>query len=148
MWLIALGLASALVGAMLATQPVINAELNRHVGSPLWAGVASISISWVFLGGLAATGVWGWPRLGRLVEAPPWVVVGGVVGAVFVVASLWLAPRIGAAAFFSWFVAGQLVAALLMDHFGLMNLPQEPISLVRLAGVALAIAGAILVKLG
>ncbi len=148
MWLLLLGLASAVVGAALAAQPTINAELNRYVGSPLWAGLVSITISWVLIGGLGLTGIWGKPQFSRVLEAPPWVILGGVIGAFFVVSSMWLAPRIGAAAFFSWFIAGQVTFALVLDHFGLMGLPENAITWPRLAGAVMVIGGALLVKYG
>ncbi len=45
-------------------------------------------------------------------------------------------------------VASQLVTALILDRFGLLGLSQQPISLARLAGVALVIGGVVLVRAG
>jgi transporter family-2 protein len=36
--------------------------------------------------------------------------------------------------------------ALLLDHFGALGLPREPINLGRIAGVALVFAGVVLVR--
>jgi transporter family-2 protein len=36
--------------------------------------------------------------------------------------------------------------ALLLDHFGALGLPREPINLGRIAGAALVVAGVILVR--
>ena len=57
-----------------------------------------------------------------------------------------LAPRLGAAAFISAVVAGQLICSLALDHFGLMNVPQQPLTAARLLGAALVFAGVLLVK--
>jgi transporter family-2 protein len=42
-------------------------------------------------------------------------------------------------------VAGQMVAAVVLDHFGLLNLPQHTASPGRFLGVILMAAGASLV---
>lgn len=54
-------------------------------------------------------------------------------------------PRLGAAASLCLVVLGQLLAALLVDHFGWLGFPQHSISLVRVAGVALLLAGVVLI---
>ncbi|MGF1624799.1 MAG: DMT family transporter [Alphaproteobacteria bacterium] len=86
--------------------------------------------------------------LSQFLGLPPWLLVGGVIGAGVVACSIWLTPIIGTAAFFAWLIAGQLIASLAIDHVGLLGVPVEPISLLRVAGVLIAIAGAVLVKLG
>jgi len=45
-------------------------------------------------------------------------------------------------------VAGQLLISLVLDHFGALGVPRAPISLTRVAGVALVIAGVVLVRRG
>jgi len=41
-------------------------------------------------------------------------------------------------------VAGQMTGALLLDHYGALGFPERPVSAVRLAGVALVVAGVVL----
>ena len=142
------GMVAALVGASFAVQPVLNVEISRGTGSALWAATASISVSLLTMVAIAVTGVAGRLPLGQVLGLPPWLVLGGVIGAGVVVCSIWLTPIIGTAAFFAWLIAGQLIASLAIDHVGLMSVPVEPISLLRVLGVGLAIAGAVLVKLG
>lgn len=142
------GLVAALVGASFAVQPVLNVEISRGTGSPLWAAMASIAVSLVTLLVLAATGVAGRFPMGQMLGLPPWVMLGGVIGAGVVISSIWLTPIIGTAAFFAWLIAGQLIASLVIDHIGLLAVPVEPISLLRVVGVMLAVGGAVLVKLG
>jgi transporter family-2 protein len=45
-------------------------------------------------------------------------------------------------------IAGQLAAALVLDHYGLLGLSQHQVTPVRVAGVALVLAGAMLVRRG
>ncbi len=46
---------------------------------------------------------------------------------------------------FGFIIAGQMVASVVLDQFGLLNLDVHPASLSRLAGVALVVLGAFLV---
>ena len=43
-------------------------------------------------------------------------------------------------------LAGQLVASVTMDHFGLLGLKSQPVSLGRAAEIVLLIAGVIMVR--
>ena len=66
--------------------------------------------------------------------------------ALIVLAGATLAPRLGAAAFIAAVVGGQLACSVILDHFGLMDLPRQPLSLPRAAGLLLVFAGVLLVK--
>ena len=64
------------------------------------------------------------------------------------VAAAWGVPKIGVALTITLMVAGQLALSLILDHFGVMGVPQQPISLTRIAGVLLVIGGVLLVRRG
>lgn len=145
---IVFGLIAAVVGATFAAQPVINGEIARQTSSPFWATMVSISVSLICLIGLAVAGVGGRVPTDKLLGLPPWVLLGGAIGVGVVMSAVWLTPIIGVTAFFSWLIAGQLIASLVMDHFGVLGLPEAPISLWRIVGVALTLGGALLVKYG
>jgi len=55
-------------------------------------------------------------------------------------------PRLGAALTFSLVVAGQLLMAVLMDHFGAFGIQTQPMSWIRLAGIGLITAGVVLIR--
>jgi transporter family-2 protein len=77
----------------------------------------------------------------------PWYAwVGGLYGAVFVVAAAWAVPRLGVALTITLMVAGQLLISLVLDHFGALGVPRQPLNLGRLAGVALVIGGVLMVR--
>jgi transporter family-2 protein len=57
-----------------------------------------------------------------------------------------LLPRLGAALVVALIVLGQMLGALAFDHFALLGVPENPISLTRLAGVALLVAGVVLIR--
>ncbi|SEM80505.1 transporter family-2 protein [Sphingomonas gellani] len=131
-------------GILLAVQAPTNALVGRAAGSPLMAALISFAVGIVALGAMAlATGTARWtPEMRAL---PPYVWLGGLYGAFFVAAAAFLAPRIGAGALLTAAIAGQLLAGLVLDRYGLLGLPRHDLSLPRIAGAVLVLAGAALV---
>ncbi len=60
-------------------------------------------------------------------------------------ASIILTSRLEAANTVSSILAGQIFASILLDHFGLLNLPVYPVSLARIGGATLVIVGVFVV---
>ena len=65
---------------------------------------------------------------------------------IFVIAATWGVPRLGVALTITLMVAGQLLVGLVLDHFGAFGQPVQPMNLGRVAGVALVIAGVVMVR--
>lgn len=87
-------LLALLAGAVLPLQAGVNAELARVVGGPVRSALVSFAVGTLalFLLALLLTGPsWPW---GRMLQAPAWVYVGGLLGAVYVVSVIVLAPRL------------------------------------------------------
>ena len=79
----------------------------------------------------------------------PWYAwVGGLYGAFFVAMAAFAAPRIGVATMLTAAIGGQILAALMLDHFGLLGLARQPVSMERVAGAVLVLIGAVLVRRG
>ena len=68
----------------------------------------------------------------------------GLLGAFYVAASIILTPRLGAANTVTFIIAGQVLASMILDQFGLLNLLVYPVSLAKI-GAALVIAGVFVV---
>jgi bacterial/archaeal transporter family-2 protein len=84
--------------------------------------------------------------LTQLRALPWWVLLGGVIGVVFVAGSVVVAPVLGIALFFVCVVAGQLLGATLVDHFCAFGVAPKPVDLWKLVGIALVLVGAALVQ--
>jgi bacterial/archaeal transporter family-2 protein len=133
-----------LAGALTAMQAPTNALLGKAGGSPILAALIS------FLVGSAALAAYVLLSATRVTVADfrglPWYAwIGGLYGAFFVAVAAFAAPRLGVGVLLTAVIAGQLAAAMLLDHFGLIGLETRPVNLTRLAGMALVLAGAILV---
>ena len=128
-------------------QAGINAQLARHLGHPLWASLVSFGLGTILILPLLASFGVPAPDFARAAKGPWWIWLGGAMGLFFVTAALVLAPRTGIAVFLAAMVAGQLIASMLLDHYGLIGLPVRPFTLVRALGAALVIAGVVLIQL-
>ena len=144
MWgYVAFGLAA---GAMIPFQAGINAQLASWIGSPIRAALVSFVVGTLALLALTLAAFRGWPGNDKITGAPWWVWLGGLLGAFYVAGSIIVAPRIGAVTLLAVLLAGQGVASLLIDQYGWVGFAEHPISLGRLAGVALLAAGVALVR--
>jgi len=135
-----------LAGAFLPLQAGINAQLANNAGSAIWAAFASFGVGTIAL--LLLYGVMSlpWPSLRGLGTAPWWAWTGGTLGAFYVASVIFLVPRLGAAALISLVVAGQMLASLALDHYGLVSYPQHSVSFGRAAGAILLVAGVVLIR--
>jgi bacterial/archaeal transporter family-2 protein len=139
----ALGLAA---GAALPIQGAVNAQLRIDLDAPITAGAWSFAVAAAaMLAVLALTGVRG-ARVDRLPAVPWWGWLGGLCGATYVTAVFLLIPEIGVAPTIGLTVAGQQLASVLVDRYGLLRLPRRPITPARVAGVAALLAGVALIQ--
>jgi transporter family-2 protein len=138
-------LLAIVAGAFLPTQGALNARLAHYVGGPLRASLVSFVVGALVLLVVVAVAARGGTH--RVSEVPWWAWIGGALGAFYVASTVAVAPRIGAAAFFGILVAAQLVMSLVIDRFGLLGFPQRGLAPARIGGVALLVAGALLVRL-
>lgn len=137
-----------LSGAMMPMQAGINGQLAQRIDSVLGASLISFAIGTLALlfitliqrelpAGLTPFRGLSW-----------WHWTGGLLGVLFVVSAAFAAPRVGALLFMSLVLAGQLSAALVLDHFGWAGFPQSSVSLGKIAGLALIVAGVWLIRRG
>lgn len=131
------------VGAGVANpfQSGTNAELNKQLGSPVWAGV------FVYATGLAGLlllqGILrqAFPGSARMLAVSPWAWSGGLISIASTMAGLTLAQRMGSGVFTGVTVTAALVTSVALDQMGAIGFRQHTASPARMAGCALMIAG-------
>ncbi|MGD0720678.1 MAG: DMT family transporter [Roseiarcus sp.] len=137
-----------LAGFLFPFQASVNSQLGRGIGGPVAATLVSFAFGLVVVATANFIAFRQIPALSDLLRQPPYLLfTGGAIGAVYLGASVFLAPRIGAGALLCLVVAGQLLGALVIDRFGLFGLAVRELTFGRLAGAALVLAGALLVRL-
>jgi bacterial/archaeal transporter family-2 protein len=133
-------------GVSVATQQVLNGSLRTALGSPAWAALFS------YVGGLLTMIVVvmalgeSVPSWKAMANTPWWAWSGGVFGGIFILLAILLLPPLGSATLIALIIAGQMLAAITLDHFGAFGLTPHPVTISRLFGAALLIAGVILIK--
>ena len=139
-------LLAAGAGCCLALQATVNSRFRTNLDSPLAA--AYLSICGTILCATAAMVVLRPPLPTRdaLLSTQWWNWVGGPLGTLIVLAGAYLTRSLGAAAFLSLMIAGQLVLGVVLDHYGLLGLPQARVTAGRAAGVLLVVAGVVCIK--
>ncbi len=136
----ALAIAAGVAAAM---QAATNAGLSRLTG----LGPALVVNTVIVL--ISAIGLWA--MMGAKSTFFPagasWTLyLGGLFGFVLLASLAFVFPKIGVAYAVALMIGGQCVAALLIDHFGLMGMPHDPLTLQRVIGVAMVAAGAAVMR--
>jgi len=132
------------VGAGLVLQVGMNVALGRALGSPVLGSLANFLVGSVAIAAFVMLRV-DLPGRAQLAGAPAWAWFGGLFGAMYVTVVTLAGPRIGALLLLALTVAGQMIASIVVDHYGLLGFAQQPVTTMRLVGVALLVAGIVLV---
>ena len=137
-------LLTAFTGGLVALQAPVNSVLGRAIGT--WqAAFVSFAIGTIALACIAALATGG---LGQLsgVRNVSWVyLTGGLLGAAYVTTILVTVRTLGAGGVVAATIAGQLAVSVVVDHFGLIGVTKQPITLMKVAGVVLLGLGTYLV---
>jgi transporter family-2 protein len=135
-------LVAAAAGIAAALQAAANSSLTRHTG----IGAALVINTAIVL--VATLALWiydGAPR--TFLPGAPWsFYVGGLFGFVVVAVGALVFPKIGAAQAIAFMVFGQCLAALAIDHFGVLGMLRDPVTLKRVIGLGLVAAGIAVLK--
>jgi transporter family-2 protein len=133
-------------GSAIAVQALANTRLRVALGTPVWAAIAQFVVGLVLLLVIAALMRQPAADPGGLSRMPWWGWVGGAVGALFIVVSIVLTPRLGTALTLATITVGQLLTALLLDHYGWLGAPVVRLSVPRVLGAACLLVGIALMR--
>ncbi|HZQ63825.1 MAG TPA: DMT family transporter [Gaiellaceae bacterium] len=78
-------------------------------------------------------------------QQPAWLWVGGALSAFIVLSLTFAAPRIGVSGALGVYIAGTLISAAAVDHFGWLGVERIALGWPRLVGIVLLLGGAALV---
>ena len=144
---LALPSALALLGGIsVVIQQVLNANLRAELNSAVWSGFMSYLLGLACMVLLAIMLREPIPSPGLVARIPLWAWTGGMFGAIFIALSIVVAHDLGAAALIALLVTGQMIAAIVLDHFGWLGLAQRPIDVWRVIGVCLLVGGVVMIR--
>jgi transporter family-2 protein len=136
----------ALGGAGLTMQTAWNSRLRAATGSPVLTTIISVFLTLISLALVWASGATPRGSVPAFNSVPKWAWLGGVFAAYYLVASLIALPKLGAAAVFSLVIAGQMIAALVLDSTGAFGVPHISLTAPRLVGAAALVIGVVLIQ--
>ena len=134
---------AVLLGIMLAVYLPMNSSVARHLGSPIAASIPFFLIALItsvlllFIIGDQGT-------ILNIKKVPSYLFLSGFMAALMILGTTFLLPRIGARQFFIVVLTGQLIMAMILSHFGLLESPKDPITIKKLLGASLMFIGAAL----
>ena len=132
-------------GALIPVQAAANAALSKSIQDNVpFAALTLFVVAGVATAAGALLAGRQIPTGAALRAAPWWSYLGGFIVAFYVFTITFLVPRIGVGTAIALIVAGQIVAALAIDHFGLLRSLTFPLTPVRLVGAALMVVGVFL----
>lgn len=138
---------SLLAGGLLAVQAGANTQLSKATGSPFTATTIQVVIAGALL--LIAAAATGTALAFRDLSAVPWWhAIGGIATAIYVASTILLFPRLGAVVTVGLFIAGQMLASLGLDSFGVLGVPQQTPETATIVGTAAVFAGAAAIVFG
>lgn len=134
---------SFLMGASISIYMPMNSSIARYLGSAKAANmmffVCACVASLIIFFSLDEAKV-----LLNLYKTPKYLFLNGVMSALVVLGMTYLIPKLGAGDFFVLLLSGQILMALIVSHLGILESPQEAITLQKLFGSGLVIIGAYL----
>lgn len=133
----------AVVGGLIAMQPAVNAGLGRATGN-IAAALLSFAIGTLLLAVIAALAGQA-QGLTEALDVPWYYLLGGVLGAAYVFTALVTVSSIGAGGVAAATITGQLTLSLVLDKVGFLGLEEQPITIERVIGVVLLLAGTFLI---
>jgi bacterial/archaeal transporter family-2 protein len=139
-------LLALLCGLGMSVQAGVNAELRRSIQNPIFAAIVSFSVGLVSLclvyPFLSKSTI---PTGAALRALSWWQWTGGMLGSFFVTSVILTAPKIGSGNMTALIIAGQLLMAMTLDHWGWLGFQPHPINGWRLMGTLLMLLGVYLV---
>ncbi|HZF63583.1 MAG TPA: DMT family transporter [Chitinophagaceae bacterium] len=134
-------------GSLLPVQTILNTRLGRQTGGFLVGVLLSFIVGTLclllinlFVSGNALVQL-------KPSKTHPWFLwLGGLIGAFFLSYTTWVNQKQGMALTFILIICGQILMSLLIDNYGLLGAKMQPVTGMKMAGVALILAGIFLIR--
>jgi len=140
LWMLLAGIGIPILAAL-------NGQLGTRLGAPVAAGFVLFAVGFVaalillLISGQA-------PSLAGLSSQPRHLFLAGLLMVFYAFSITWVAPRFGIGNAIFCVLLGQMIAATVIDQFGLFGAMVHPVSVMRLSGVAAMILGLVLIQRG
>ena len=131
------------MGVMLAVYLPVNSMAAQHLGSPITANMLFFFVA--FFTSIFILFVFGdYQMLWNLKTMPFYMFLPGMVGALMILGTTFLIPKIGARNLFIMLITGQIMMGIAISHFGALTSPKDPVTLKKMIGVVIMLIGSVL----
>lgn len=138
-------LLALLSGAVLPIQAGLNARLGGAAQNAVYASAISFIVGTIGLIAYIIVTRQTFSIAG-LKDAPAYLWLGGLLGAIYVTAIVLLFPKLGPGLTFGLVVAGQMVVSVLLDHYNVLVAHPSPITFMKVLGIVLIVAGVVIIR--
>ena len=134
-------LAALLIGVISSIYLPMNSSVSRYLGSPLTANMSFYLVA--LITSILLFAIFGeFETIHNLRNVPPLLYLTGFISAFIVLGITFLIPILGARKLVILSLAGQILMAMIVSHFGILESPVDPINFKKIIGAALLIMGA------
>ena len=123
----------------------VNAQLGNRIGSPAAAATVLFVVA-LCIATVAMLLTSGAASLAQVPAQPKHLLLGGFFVAFYVLSVTWIAPRFGVGNAVFCVLLGQMLAASVIDQFGLFGAVIRPLSLMRASGIGLMALGVLFIQ--
>ena len=120
----------------------MNSSVSKYLGSPLTATVSFYSVALV-TSILIFTFFGKFETIYKIKYVPPYLFLTGFISAFIVLGITFLISKIGERRLFILTIAGHIIMAIIVSHFGVLESPKDPITFKKIIGALLLFSGAI-----
>ncbi len=132
---------AVVIGFVAATQQAINGHLGTLLGSPSQASFVSFAVVTVIVILVALAVDKRLPNIQQLKETKAWNWLGGILGSLFVLASVITIPKIGAGLTIMMGLLGQIFGSILIQQFGWWKSMKSRVVLAQIVGMIIMLMG-------
>ena len=139
-------LLSFLAGTFIAVQTALNTRLGKDLKNPTFVSVESCVVGSLALALYMLVARTALPKVSLMAREPASLWIGGVFGATYVLITVLATPKLSVATVTALVFAGQMLLAVMLDHFAFLGLDRHPLNAGRIVGVVLFCVGAELLR--
>lgn len=134
-----------LMGAIISIYLPMISQSAKILGSGPMANVPFFAIALISSIAIAVATGSRTEQFQKIAGLPIWLLTAGVMSAGMIIGSSFLIPKIGIGAFFVLLVSGQVLAGMVFGYFGLFGVPASALTVGKISGALLVVAGTYLV---
>jgi transporter family-2 protein len=132
---------AVLMGIVISIYLPMNSSVSKYIGSTITANVTFFTVA--LLTSIVIFIIFGeFHSIYNIRDVPVYLFSTGFISAFIVLGMTFLIPHLGARRFFILGVAGQILMAVLVSHFGILESPKDAVTIKKLIGAFLVVFGA------